>query len=788
MINTIFYYPDSLTFEEYQSKLGTDIAARTIVFADAQKAIYKGGKQFGATSLTDLKNQIQQIFNENPYTLPIATASRLGGIMIGDGFTIDSSTGKLSVDFSGFTNGTNGRNGMDGLIKTIFDSVTNIRASKNDYGIVKVGRGIDVVDGVISVDFSNVDLSEIEGDITSLKASVALHTNAITDLTGRLSSAEATLTTKANASDVTSLSNRVGTTESTLTDLSAQTTLYARSLTDLTNRVSSAETGLQAKANASSVYSKSEIDGKISTINSVISNLSGGADIDLSAITDLENEIATVKASLSSKADASSVYSKSYIDDKFYSVETTLSTLGASSGVDTSAITDLINRISTAESTLQSKANASETYTKSQVDGLVSTLETSMTNLGSSSGLSNYAITDLKNRMSSAESSLASKANASETYTKTEIDGKITTINTTLETLGAESGVDTSAITDLVNRVATAETTLQSKADSSTVYTKTEIDGKITTINSSISANSGLKTAADVKSAFDDINETIYTSGTASATLFAKIESDADAKYAGIDVAVRKVNVGTSANPNYQLESGVTVSADNIDFTANNFTIDASKIDLRGEVILEQLSGTYVTGSSGPIKTSTGSIPGTTYLGSVSFDPTELEFVRQINQNTFTTSIQPGYVTTNEVHGDSVYSENGAVYIKSGNGYITLVDDGGILQLVDANLNYGTLELEQITFSDASDTNSLAYNGSNDELTCGANLSVSGNGYCGGNLKVNGTVTADNFIVQTGISTTASGWSGTIVVDGNTLTFTGGILTAAQGSGVTAAS
>ena len=141
--------------------------------------------------------------------------------MIGDGFTIDSSTGKLSVDFSGFTNGTNGRNGMDGLIKTIFDSVTNIRASKNDYGIVKVGRGIDVVDGVISVDFSNVDLSEIEGDITSLKASVALHTNAITDLTGRLSSAEATLTTKANASDVTSLSNRVGTTESTLTDLSA---------------------------------------------------------------------------------------------------------------------------------------------------------------------------------------------------------------------------------------------------------------------------------------------------------------------------------------------------------------------------------------------------------------------------------------------------------------------------------------------------------------------------------------------------------------------------------------
>ncbi|MEE3484870.1 MAG: hypothetical protein VZQ98_11190 [Bacteroidales bacterium] len=67
-------------------------------------------------------------------------------------------------------------------------------------------------------------------------------------------------------------------------------------------------------------------------------------------------------------------------------------------------------------------------------------------------------------------------------------------------------------------------------------------------------------------------------------------------------------------------------------------------------------------------------------------------------------------------------------------------------------------------------------------------MSVSGNGYCGGNLNVNGTVTADNFIVQTGINTTASGWSGTIVVDGNNLTFKGGILTAASGNGVTAAS
>lgn len=33
-----------------------------------------------------------------------------------------------------------------------------------------------------------------------------------------------------------------------------------------------------------------------------------------------------------------------------------------------------------------------------------------------------------------------------------------------------------------------------------------------------------------------------------------------------------------------------------------------------------------------------------------------------------------------------------------------------------------------------------------------------------------------------------TGWSGTVTINGNTLTFTGGILTAASGSGVTAAS
>lgn len=43
-INTIFYYTESLSFSDYITMLQSgEITYRTIVFAQAQKAIYKGG-------------------------------------------------------------------------------------------------------------------------------------------------------------------------------------------------------------------------------------------------------------------------------------------------------------------------------------------------------------------------------------------------------------------------------------------------------------------------------------------------------------------------------------------------------------------------------------------------------------------------------------------------------------------------------------------------------------------------------------------------------------------------
>lgn len=63
-IETIFYFPPSLTFDEYTTKLNNgELADRTIVFADAQSAIYKGGKKYGGWSNQEFHEHMEEYEN-----------------------------------------------------------------------------------------------------------------------------------------------------------------------------------------------------------------------------------------------------------------------------------------------------------------------------------------------------------------------------------------------------------------------------------------------------------------------------------------------------------------------------------------------------------------------------------------------------------------------------------------------------------------------------------------------------------------------------------------------------
>ena len=128
----------------------------------------------------DIQQMITNIFNENPYVLPIASEDNLGGIKIGGGLNI-SNSGKVSVNF----------------------------------------------------DIINQSIADIESDIQSLQSSVNINASAISSLDGRLSQAETEISTKASASSVTSAVDRIGQLETTTTTLSSQASGFATSIADL---------------------------------------------------------------------------------------------------------------------------------------------------------------------------------------------------------------------------------------------------------------------------------------------------------------------------------------------------------------------------------------------------------------------------------------------------------------------------------------------------------------------------------------------------------------------------
>jgi hypothetical protein len=65
-INTIFYFPTSLTFQQYTQMLNNnEISEKTIVFADAQKAIYKGGKKYGGVSVSEFNEMVETLYDDS---------------------------------------------------------------------------------------------------------------------------------------------------------------------------------------------------------------------------------------------------------------------------------------------------------------------------------------------------------------------------------------------------------------------------------------------------------------------------------------------------------------------------------------------------------------------------------------------------------------------------------------------------------------------------------------------------------------------------------------------------
>ena len=308
--------------------------------------------------------------------------------------------------------------------------------------------------------------------------------------------------------DITGLKDALGNmyTKSEVNELIANAEVDAYTKAESDAIVEGLEAEIAAKALKSDVYTKTEMDTTIGGLNTEIGKKANSDDVYTK--TDMNTE-------LGKKADKSTTYTKTETDellDNKANSATTLIGYGITDAYTSSTVDSLLSAkadTSTMNTALAGKADASA----------VTTLETNLTNsinekATKATTLSGYGIGDA--------------------YTKTEVDGMVAGTfhfrgsKNSLAELNALTGMKegdvyqvgdkeyayngtawvelgfnidlsayatTAAVAESYATKQSVTDGLAAKADSSNVYTKNEIDGKVTTINNNINAKAN---SADV--------------------------------------------------------------------------------------------------------------------------------------------------------------------------------------------------------------------------------------------------------------------------------------------------
>ena len=275
------------------------------------------------------------------------------------------------------------------------------------------------------------------------------------------------------------------------------------------------------------VYTEAEIDAKLNTINTTISGKASASSVSAleTKVNTNTSSIGTINTTLAGKANADEVYTKTQTDN-LLSAKATTAALNA-------AVEDLEGDISTLTTNLGNKADKSTVYTTSQIDTKVSDLNTAIGKKATSATtLSGYGITDAytktevdakvasiyryKGSVANADALPKSGQQVGDVYdlqdtgmnvawngskwdnlgisvdltpylTKTEAASTYatqTSVNEALATKASTANVYSKA--DMDGKITTINNSINTKANSADVYTKTEIDNKVTTLNTSI--------------------------------------------------------------------------------------------------------------------------------------------------------------------------------------------------------------------------------------------------------------------------------------------------------------
>ncbi|MCU9614072.1 hypothetical protein OEV98_10925 [Caldibacillus lycopersici] len=334
------------------------------------------------------------------------------------------------------------------------------------------------------------------------------------------------------------------------------------------------------------------------------------------AATDTESKVRTAKTaleeSIAEKADATNTYTKIEVDNALESkVSVTKFTTDMQGVISDIEIHE--NRIALTEEGLLSKVS-STTYNQKIYE-----IET---NIGSKADTSK--VTAIETRLSTAETNISQtntaielKANKTDVYTKTEVNSA----------LGSKA--DNSAVMAIEERVDTAEATITAqageirlKANATSVYTKSETDTK-------------LNSKAD-QSSLDTANGKISILTTRITTAESELEIQADQIASKVSQTTYDVDIPNLKTRMESAESSIVQQADSIeskvsktDFngntiaslinqTATSVQISAAKISLSGDV--EIINGRAVISDLSANKITTGILGASNGDSSINLD------------------------------------------------------------------------------------------------------------------------------------------------------------------------
>ena len=316
-----------------------------------------------------------------------------------------------------------------------------------------------------------------------------------------------------------------GALSATSTDAVSGKQLYATN-----QNVTTLQSTVAQKADKTDVYTKTEVDSQVSNLNT---SLSGKADTSLSNLTDTGRAAVKdiMKSDLDKKANQADIYTKTEVDSQVSSLNTSLSgkadtSLSNLTDTGRAAVKDIM------KSDLDKKANQADVYTKTEVDSQVSSLNTSLsgkadTSLSNLTDAGKAAVKDIM------QTDLDKKANQADVYTKTEVDSQVSSLNTSL------AGKADASLSNLTEAGKTAvkdimKADLDQKANKADIYTKsetynrTEIDGKVNGLTSDLSgkADADLSNLTDAgKTAVKDIMKTDLAQKADKADVYMKTET-----------------------------------------------------------------------------------------------------------------------------------------------------------------------------------------------------------------------------------------------------------------------